>query len=74
MSSNNIYYYVYRITNIVNNTHYYGRRFSKILPKLDLGIKYFSSSSVKEFILDQKQNRHNYKYKIIVITKTKSVP
>ena len=71
MSSNNIYYYVYRITNIVNNTHYYGRRFSKILPKLDLGIKYFSSSSVKEFILDQKQNRHNYKYKIIVITKTK---
>lgn len=71
MSSNTIYFYVYRITNVINNTHYYGRRFSKVLPKLDLGVKYFSSSSVKEFILDQKKNPHNYKYKIIVITKTK---
>ncbi len=59
------YHYVYRITNKIQNKHYYGVRSSKIEPKLDLGIKYFSSSSNKEFILDQKENFLTYKYKII---------
>lgn len=65
MSSNTIYHYVYRITNIVEKKHYYGKRSSKCDPKLDLGVKYFSSSTDKEFILNQKNNPQNYKYKIV---------
>lgn len=59
-------HYVYRITNIILNKHYYGCRTSKkCSPKEDLGIKYFSSSKNKDFIKDQKNNPQNYKYKII---------
>jgi hypothetical protein len=65
MSSNTIYHYVYRITNIVAKKHYYGKRSSKCDPKLDLGVKYFSSSTDKEFIQDQKLNSQNYRYKIL---------
>lgn len=61
------YHYVYRITNIIKNKHYYGIRSTKILPIKDLGIKYFSSSKDKDFINDQKVNPQNYKYKIIRI-------
>ena len=65
------YHYTYRITNILLKLHYYGVRTSKdILPKKDLGIKYFSSSTNKEFIKDQKSNPQNYKYKIIRIYST----
>ena len=60
-------HYTYRITNTKLNKHYYGCRTSKINPKLDLGIKYFSSSYNKEFMLDQKENPQDYKYKIIKI-------
>ena len=60
-------HYVYRITNKVKNKHYYGVRSCKVIPKLDLGIKYLSSSVDKEFIRDQKENSKNYKYKIINI-------
>lgn len=67
MSTNKLYHYVYRITNVAENKHYYGKRSSKVVPKLDIGIKYFSSSSNKEFIEDQKQNPQNYKYKIVKI-------
>lgn len=62
-----MYYYVYRITNKIEKKHYYGSRSCKILPSLDLGIKYFSSSSDKCFILDQKNNKENYRYKIIKV-------
>ena len=62
-----MYYYVYRITNKVVNKHYYGKRQSKLLPKDDLGIKYFSSSTDKEFVQDQKENPKNYKYKVVRI-------
>jgi hypothetical protein len=66
------YHYLYRITNVVENKHYYGSRTCHDrTPQEDLGIKYFSSSSDKEFIRDQKQNPRNYRYKIIVITKTR---
>ena len=58
-------HYVYRITNKVTKLHYYGKRSCACDPKLDLGIKYFSSSKDKAFILDQKINTNNYKYKII---------
>lgn len=65
------YHYVYRITNILNIVHYYGVRTSNIEPKLDLGILYFSSSTNKDFINDQKKNPQNYKYKVIRICKTR---
>ena len=61
------YHYNYRITNKLLKKHYYGSRSSKIHPKLDLGIKYFSSFTNKEFIKDQKENPKDYKYKIIKI-------
>lgn len=61
------YHYVYRITNIVENKHYYGVRSSAILPIDDLGKRYFSSSKNISFIQDQKENPDRYKYKIIRI-------
>jgi hypothetical protein len=60
-----MFHYVYRITNVVLNKHYYGYRSSKIEPKLDLGIKYFSSSKDSRFKKDQILNPHNYKYVIV---------
>ena len=39
-----LYHYVYRIT--IKNRHYYGIRSTNDLPNKDLGIKYFSSSSI----------------------------
>jgi hypothetical protein len=66
--SNTIYnHYVYRITNILLNKHYYGSRSCKCQPKNDLGIKYFSSSLDKDFIKDQKKHPEHYLYKIIRI-------
>lgn len=67
MTSNNIYHYTYRISNTIEHKHYYGRRSSKIEPKMDLGYKYFSSSRDLNFIKDQKENPQNYKYKIVAI-------
>jgi hypothetical protein len=60
-----LYHYTYRITNTKLNKHYYGTRTSKILPRSDLGIKYFSSSTDEEFKQDQKLNPSNYRYKVI---------
>jgi len=59
-------HYVYRITNIKLNKHYYGVRTSKNkTPEEDIGIYYFSSSTDKYFIQGQKENPQDYKYKII---------
>ena len=69
------YHYTYRITNIIENKHYYGSRttskYKETLPKDDLGIRYFSSSANKWFIKDQRENPQNYKYKILKIFKTR---
>lgn len=70
MTSEYIYHYVYRITNIIEKKHYYGKRSSKIEPKLDLGFKYFGSPSGKTnswIVKDQKENPASYRYKIIRI-------
>jgi len=64
-------HYVYRITNIKLNKHYYGTRSSKINPSEDIGHIYFSSSSDKLFIKDQKINPSNYKYKVVYIHLTR---
>lgn len=65
------YHYVYRITNIIEKKYYYGCRSSKVEPKFDLGFKYFSSSTNKEFIKEQKENRSIFKYKIVKIFETR---
>lgn len=64
------YHYVYRITNIVQNKHYYGKRSSFINPYEDLGVKYFSSSKHKNFIFEQKTQNEHFKYKIILCFNT----
>ena len=61
----NKYHYVYRITNIIEKKHYYGSRSSKKIPKKDIGIYYFSSSTDKDFIKDQKINIAHYKYVVV---------
>jgi hypothetical protein len=58
-------HYVYRISNLIENKHYYGVRTTDVEPHLDIGVNYFSSSSDKVFIKDQKQNPQNYKYKVV---------
>lgn len=64
-------HYVYRITNIKLNKHYYGTRSSKINPSEDIGHIYFSSSSDKLFMQDQKINSSNYIYKVVYIHSTR---
>lgn len=59
------HHYVYRITNKVEKKHYYGVRSSKSIPKDDLGKKYFSSSTDKDFINEQKEHPERFKYKVI---------
>lgn len=74
MTSKPIYFCVYRISNLVENKHYYGYKSSKIHPSKVIGITYFSSSkneSGKQFIADQKENPQNYKYKIVQIFNSK---
>lgn len=66
-----LFHYNYRITNLILRKHYYGSRSSKILPQLDIGVKYFSSSTNKEFISDQKTNPNNYKYKVVKVHKNR---
>lgn len=60
------YHYVYQITNLVTARKYIGKRSSLDSPAVDLGRKYFSSSSDREFILDQKTNPSNYKYEVLM--------
>lgn len=61
------YNYTYRITEISTGMQYIGVRSSSIDPIYDIGVKYFSSSSNKEFIKNQKQNRSDYLYEVICI-------
>jgi hypothetical protein len=64
---NKKYYYIYRITNIKASMHYYGYRSCFGNPYNDLGKKYFSSSSDKNFINEQNKYPERFKYKIIKI-------
>lgn len=59
--------YTYQITELSSGMKYIGVRTSKIEPSLDLGVYYFSSSSNKKFISDQKENVENYKYEILAV-------
>ena len=71
LSLNMKYHYTYRITNIKEGMYYYGVHSCDCLPKEDIGIKYLSSSTNINFIKDQKENPHNYKYKIVKIFNTR---
>jgi hypothetical protein len=59
------YYYVYKITNKILNKHYIGYSSCNCFPEKDIGHEYFSSSSDKEFMNNQKLNSRNYKYTVI---------
>ena len=65
------YHYVYRITNIKEKMYYYGVHSCNCLPKEDIGVKYYSSSSIDWFIQDQKINKQDYKYKIVKLFPTR---
>jgi hypothetical protein len=76
MSSTSIYHYAYRISNRLTGMHYYGVRSSKGHPKLDLGVKYFSSLTGvigKTFKTEQRNNPENYKYKVIKICSSREL-
>ena len=64
------YHYVYRITNLITAMHYYGDRSCNCHPSEDIGIKYFSTNTLKLFIQDQKNNPQDYKYKVVRIYET----
>lgn len=66
-----MYHYTYRITNIVEKKYYYGVHSCNCLPQEDIGVKYWSSSTIPEFIQDQKETPQNYKYKVIKIFETR---
>jgi len=64
-------HYVYEITNITNDMKYVGCRSCNCKPKEDIGIKYFSSSKDKIFILEQKEYPNNFEYKVLQIFRTR---
>lgn len=66
------FHYTYQITEISTNKKYIGVRSSNIPPKNDLGYKYFSSSTIKKFIKNQKENKNNYIYEVLSIFESKN--
>jgi len=67
-----MYHYVYRITNTLFKTHYYGSRSCIKEPKNDLGKEYFSSSkSLKNEIASG--DITDYKFKVIKIFTKRSL-
>ena len=66
------YHYTYRIIHLISKKEYIGVRTCSINPEEDLGIKYFSSSTNKEFMLEQKECPENFEYKIISLHPTRS--
>ncbi len=64
MSNNSIYHYTYIIIHY-SAKYYIGMRSCKCQPEYDLGYKYFSSSTDKNFKNDQIKNPSHYKYVIL---------
>ena len=69
--SNKKYHYTYLITEISTGMKYIGVRSCNNLPEKDIGITYFSSSSNKNFIKNQKENKNNYKYEVLQTFETR---
>lgn len=59
------HHYTYIIINQENGMMYIGTRSCNVNPMFDIGVKYFSSSSNKEFIKDQKENKWKYSYQVL---------
>ena len=59
------YHYVYKSKNKINQMEYIGVRSSTEMPINDLGKKYFSSSTDKDFISEQILNPSNFEYIIL---------
>jgi len=55
MTNEPIYHCVYRITNIVEKRHYYGKHSSKIEPKLDIDIP--RTAATRQKISETKKNK-----------------
>lgn len=64
------YFYVYRITDVRNNRHYYGSRQSISHPLDDLGVKYFSSSLIVQREIRLRPS--DFRYKVVFICKTRA--
>ncbi len=64
-------HYTYEIRNVCIWKKYLGVRSCLGDPTEDIGVKYFSSSSDKEFIKDQKKNPQDYEYSIIGLFDTR---
>ncbi len=60
-----MYYYVYQITDLQKQKFYIGSRKSELHPDLDLGEEYFSSSTNKKFIEEQKRFPENFEYDVL---------
>jgi ribosome-binding protein aMBF1 (putative translation factor) len=59
------YYYVYKITDKKRKKYYIGSRTSEIPPDQDLGHVYFSSSTNRKFITEQRKTPNQFIYEII---------
>jgi len=59
------YYYVYKITDMKRKKYYIGSRTSEIPPDQDLGHIYFSSSTNKNFIEEQRTTPNQFTYEVI---------
>ena len=60
-----VYHYTYIIQHIWTNNFYIGRRSTNLLPAEDIGKCYFSSSSNKEFIAEQKLYPARFDYTVV---------
>jgi hypothetical protein len=58
-------HYVYRITNMTENKHYYGCRSTSLRPEQDICKLYKSSSSDQDFMQAQEDRPEDFKYKVI---------
>ena len=67
------YHYTYWITNTKENKHYLGVRSCDIPPIYDLGVRYFSSSTNKEFIKHQEDYSTQYHYRVIGLFPTREL-
>ncbi len=65
-------HYTYLITNCQEEKCYIGVRSCECDPIDDIGKKYFSSSSDKNFKKDQKNNPQNYQYQVLELFETKN--
>lgn len=60
------YHYVYRITHLPTQKHYYGKRSSEVLPQDDLGKCYFSSSKALTKLI-RSEGISAFRFKVIRI-------